>query len=87
MYPPKSLPEITINYDLAIELAPKADDLWFKAMALLNNTEVRQSANVPKNLIPIFGTQKISLKKENVDKNMNVLQWESLTKYFNLKLS
>lgn len=87
LYPPKSLPEITINYDLAIELAPKADDLWFKAMALLNNTEVRQSANVPKNLIPIFGTQKISLKKENVDKNMNVLQWESLTKYFNLKLS
>ena len=86
LYPPKSLAEIAINYDLALELAPKADDLWFKAMALLNNTEVRQSSNVPKNLIPIFGTQKVSLKKENVDKNMNVIQWQKLSQYFNLKL-
>lgn len=86
LYPPHSLSPITTNLELALELAPKADDLWFKAMSLLQGTRVIQEPNPPKNLIPVAGTQKISLKKENVDKNRNVLQWQKLTDYFNLNI-
>lgn len=87
LYPPKSLhPQIT-DYDLALKLAPKNDDLWFKAMALRNNTIVRLAENPSKDFIPIPGTQKISLKKVNVVQNFNVDQWNDLTEYFNLDLN
>lgn len=86
LYPPGALNSQITDYELALKLAPKNDDLWFKAMALLNNTTVRLSENPSKVFIPIPGTQKISLKKINVVKNFNVDQWNDLTEYFNLKL-
>lgn len=86
LYPPGSLNSQITDYDLALKLAPKNDDLWFKAMALLNNTTVRLSENPSTVFIPIPGTQKISLKKINVVKNFNVDQWNDLTTYFDLKL-
>lgn len=86
LYPPKSLSPIATDINLALELAPKADDLWFKAMALLQGTEVFQATDKPKGLIPIFGTQKVSLKKENIDKNKNLTQWKALADHFKLDL-
>jgi len=87
LYPPHSLhPQIT-DYELALKLAPKNDDLWFKAMALINNTIVRLAENPAKKFIPIPGTQKISLKKINVVQNFNVDQWNDLTEYFKLDLN
>ncbi|MCF6132565.1 glycosyltransferase family A protein [Flavobacterium wongokense] len=87
LYPPGALNSQITDYDLALKLAPKNDDLWFKAMALLNNTTVRLSENPSTVFIPIPGTQKISLKKINVVKNFNVDQWNDLTEFFNLKLN
>lgn len=87
LYPPGALNSQITDYEMALKLAPKNDDLWFKAMALLNNTTVRLSENPSKIFIPIPGTQKISLKKINVVKNFNVDQWNDLTEYFNLKLN
>jgi len=87
LYPAGALNSQITDYELALKLAPKNDDLWFKAMALLNNTTVRLSENPSKVFIPIPGTQKISLKKINVVKNFNVDQWNDLTEYFNLKLN
>lgn len=87
LYPPRALYYEIKDYELALKLAPKNDDLWFKAMALLNNTTVRLSENPSTVFIPIPGTQKISLKKINVVKNFNVDQWNDLTAYFNLKLN
>ena len=86
LYSPNSLDEITTDDKLFLKLAPKADDLWFKAMSLLKETEIIKCENSPKNLIPVFGTQEVSLKKENVDNNKNLTQWESLTKYFNFEI-
>jgi hypothetical protein len=86
LYPPNALSPLASDSQLFLKLAPKADDLWFKAMALLQGTTVIQTKNPPKRLIPIMGTQMISLKKENVDQNKNVSQWEALTEYFNLEL-
>ena len=86
LYPPKSLNPIVTDVELFLKLAPKADDLWFKAMSLIDGVQVFQSKNPPKRLIPLKGTQKISLKKENVDKDLNLKQWEQLTDYFNLEM-
>lgn len=84
LYPPNSLSEKIFNKDLFLKLTPTADDLWFKAMTLLNNTASRQSSNPPKEPIPIINTQKESLKKENVKNNKNDIQWQALSAHFQL---
>ncbi len=86
LYPTNALNSKVIDYELALKLAPKSDDLWFKAMALLNNTTVRKSDNPTTYFLPIQGTQKISLKKINIVKNFNVDQWNNLAEYFNLTI-
>ena len=85
LYPPNSLSTIIFDEKLFMKLTPKADDLWFKGMSLLNNTSVRKSSFKTAEPIPIIGSQKKSLKKENVHQNKNDLQWQSLVNYFNLK--
>lgn len=87
LYPPNAFPSIVLDSKLFLSLAPKADDLWFKAMAIIANTQIVKTKKTPKHPIPVIGTQLISLKKENVDQNRNVLQWEALTSYFNLDLN
>ena len=87
LYPPNALNKQVTDYELALRLTPNADDLWFKAMALLNDTNVRLADNPSKVFIPIPGTQKISLKKINVSQNKNVLQLQNLIDYFDLKIN
>lgn len=84
LYPPAALNERVQDRDIFLELAPKSDDLWFKAMALLNNTLTVQAEILPKEPIPIIGTQRISLKKMNVDQHLNDRQWRALSDYFKL---
>lgn len=86
LYPANSLPKETLNSELYMKLAPKADDLWFKAMALINNTGIRKVNKLPEYIIPIMATQKVSLKKVNIGKYKNNQQWEALEQHFNLKL-
>lgn len=85
LYPPNCMSEIVFNEELFLKLTPKADDLWFKGMSLLKGTLTRQSNKITKEPIPIIGSQKVSLKKENVDNNKNDLQWKKLSNHFNLK--
>ncbi|QLE00089.1 hypothetical protein HX109_00390 [Galbibacter sp. BG1] len=84
LYPPNSLDKRVFSEDLFLKLCPKADDLWFKAMAILQNTNARQTKNPPR-LIPIAGTQSVSLKNENIKKDYNKVQWQQLVNYFNLQ--
>ena len=83
LYPPKAFKDIVFNEDLFLSLCPRADDLWFKAMALLNNTSSQLSSQIPPKPIPIIGTQKVALKKENSHLNKNVTQWKALKDHFN----
>ena len=85
LYPPKALDNRYADKELFLKLAPKADDLWFKAMELLKGTPVRLSERTVPEPIPIAGSQKISLKKENIGGNKNKKQWEALEDYFSLK--
>ncbi len=84
LYPSKSLHPQTLDENQFLELAPKADDLWFKAMALLQGVESIQATHTPKEPIPIGGTQKVALKKENLGLDKNTQQWLALEKAFNL---
>lgn len=41
LYPPDSLDENVLNIELFTELCPKADDIWFWSMAILNGTKIK----------------------------------------------
>ena len=45
LYPPHSLYKDVKNIELFTKLAPHADDIWFWAMALLNNTQIKVIKN------------------------------------------
>lgn len=85
IYPPNVFSDIVFDSDLFLKLSPKADDLWFKCMSLINKTNSLEVEYRPKNPIPIIGSQKVSLKEENVKKNKNEIQWKALSDHFNLK--
>lgn len=85
LYPPGVFPETAWDEALFLKLAPKADDLWFKAIALKENILPKKADNSPEIAVPLMGTQKVSLKKENVDEDKNRMQWDALTEYFDLK--
>ena len=86
LYPSKSLASEVFNENSFLKLAPKADDLWFKAMSLLNKAESRQSALLTHEPIPIIGSQKVSLKKQNIGEDKNRTQWLALEKNYNLQI-
>jgi hypothetical protein len=84
LYPPNSLSDQVQDVDVFLELAPRADDLWFKAMALLKGTISIQATHLPREPIPIGGTQKVALKKENLGADKNTVQWNALEQRFGL---
>lgn len=85
-YPPSSLHEDVLNETLYMKLAPKADDLWFKAMALKKGTSVFKSSQPHPEPIPIMFTQKYSLKKENIGNDANREQWMNISDYYGMKM-
>ena len=85
-YPPYSLHDDVLNESLYMKLAPKADDLWFKAMALKKGTSVFKSAQPNPQPTPIIFTQKYSLKKENIGKDANREQWMNISDYYGMKV-
>ncbi len=76
LYPVNSFSDIVLNQELFLKLIPKADGLWFKAMASLNNTKSIPSskASLP---ISAIGTQCESLKKHNVNGDRNRVKWQA----------
>lgn len=87
LYPVDSLSKKVVDKELFLKLTPSADDLWFKAMSLLKNTDSKLSEHNPKKPIPILNSQKESLKRKNVDKDKNREQWLAVSKFFNINLN
>ncbi|MBU2984942.1 glycosyltransferase family 2 protein [Saccharophagus degradans] len=85
LYPPKALPVQVLDRAEYDRLAPRADDLWFKAMSLLNGTQVRRTENCRPKPVPVIASQGVSLKKHNVREDGNFIQWQALDNHFNLK--
>lgn len=78
LYPPGSLhPDVT-DAERYLELAPRADDLWFKAMSLRQGTTTRRSARPPAKPVPIIRSQAERLGDTNIKADGNRAQWQAL---------
>lgn len=85
LYPPGVLhPDVT-RADLYLALAPRADDLWFKAMSYLNGTITQRSQQPGQKPTPIAGSQKVSLKHTNVRENGNYEQWQAICDHYQIQ--
>ena len=72
MYLPKSLNKEVLNTNAFVELAPFADDIWFRAMSLLNNTpckKIAQDSHPFDKMIAISSAQNVTLWQINLSKN------------------
>lgn len=85
LYPPGCLPAETSDPARFLQLAPNADDLWFKAMALRQGTTVRTAFLRSATPWPIAGSQAIALKKGNVREDRNRAQWDVLSRAYGLQ--
>ncbi|MGJ8685394.1 MAG: glycosyl transferase [Nonlabens sp.] len=84
LYPAGSLNSQVQDVDLFMKLAPKADDLWFKMMAVLNDTVSLKNSQQIIEPVPIMGTQFVALKTVNKGQDLNRVQWNDLMNHFNL---
>ena len=84
LYPPHALFKAYADRDLFMRLTPKSDDHWFKAMSLLKGTMTLQAGQKSREPIPVIGSQKVALKKENLGLDKNTAQWQSLEDHYKL---
>lgn len=87
LYPPKCFNEEIFNEIQFMKLAPRADDVWFKAMALKNGVKCKKikiSKEFQKKFINLEDGQDIALSKINVGDNQNDIQIKAVFDYYNL---
>ncbi|MGL1044547.1 hypothetical protein ACSTD6_20285 [Vibrio vulnificus] len=81
-YPSKSLHTDVTHDDVFMELCPTADDVWFKFMALRNNTETKRISSIfpfELSFLSDDSVQDIALSNENnSDVNKNDIQIRNL---------
>lgn len=83
LYPAGSLHMHSTDRALAQRLCPTADDIWFKAMSLLEGSEVRRLASTTE-YPSIRPAQNYSLRRENVGLGANDVQFSAVMNYFGL---
>lgn len=86
LYPVCALDDRTTETELFMQLAPKADDLWFRTMAFLKGTTVMRSDVPCVDPVPIIGSQKQALLKTNVREDANRDQLNAICQYFGIRL-
>ena len=87
LYPPKCFYKDILREDLFMRLAPRADDIWFKAMTLMNNIpckKIKLSKDFKKKFIDLEDGQDIALGISNVIENQNDIQIKQTFDYYNL---
>jgi hypothetical protein len=84
LYPPGSLDDRVIDYELSVTLCSQADDIWLKAMSLLANTPCRQTRDFPEHYLQVPGSQVVSLWRSNVEDGGNDEQLFRTFTYFGL---
>lgn len=87
LYPPNALHEDVFKENLFKKLSPMADDLWFKAMELLNGTPVLQIARNKSwiyEMSRIESVQDTGLMNVNVTNNKNDSQLKAILDFYHL---
>ena len=67
LYPPNSLSQEVLNVEKFKSLIPTQDDIWFWAMAVLNQTKINIVDGFTSDLITVEDTQEFGLCKQNCD--------------------
>lgn len=84
LYPPHSLCEEVLNEEAFLRLCPTGDDIWFKAMSLLNNTQCYKVATHDPCYFSIPTMQDIGLYKKNVFGGENDIQIKNVFEAYHL---
>lgn len=85
LYPPNSLHQDFKNIQLFSKLCPKEDDIWFKAMSLLNGTKVvTTNLGINPEHHCILGSQDIALRHHNHGEGQNEKQMQLVFNHFKL---
>lgn len=84
LYPPNTLHPDVLDEATALKLCPKADDLWFKIMAVRNGTMCKAVQEIWTPFIQIPGSQNHSLWSTNKKPEGNDQQWKALLQYYGL---
>ncbi|QJR81975.1 glycosyltransferase family 2 protein [Alteromonas pelagimontana] len=88
LYPPGSLHPDTTNIALFRKLSPKADDIWFKFMALLQGTVSSKVNSRFREYMTTEGSQEeAKLGPQNVGGGGNDKQFQACFAHYNLPLS
>lgn len=88
LYPPHSLSLECVNYSVFMDIAPHADDVWFKAMSLKNNVKckkVNDSRAFYQRFLMLENNQDIALGLNNVINKENDTQLKKVFKKYNLE--
>ena len=83
LYPPHCFHKDICNADIFMKLAPQADDVWFKAMTLLNGVYCKKVSHGG-NSLKIIDNEDLSLQRYNVYENGNDLQIKSVFDNYNI---
>jgi hypothetical protein len=84
LYPSCSLNNEVFNKEIFLKLAPLGDDIWFKAMALLNNTKTIMVYDESIDFPLIKNSQDNALWHINVAENKNDEQLKNVFDHFEL---
>lgn len=84
LYPPGALHPEVFNDAVFRKICPLADDVWMKAMSLLNNIRCHKVAPVFAQFVPVRGTQHKTLASENMTRGRNDVQIRAVFDHYNL---
>jgi len=87
LYPPHCFNEEVFNENVFMDICKYADDVWFKAMSLLNNTlsqKIFTHNRIGNDYISIVNNQDTRLMYTNIDKSMNDVQLKTVFNKYNL---
>lgn len=87
LYPPTFFDNVSFDFTKIKELCPTADDLWLKALGIINGYKVVKVYPNSKEWFTIVSSQKQALMKTNVENNMNDISICNLQNYYKIKLN
>ncbi len=82
LYPPHCLAQDVLDEKKFMNLCPQADDIWFWAMAVKNNTPIKVVENNITKLNFIDGTQENALWHSNVTDGQNDIQMQNVLREY-----
>jgi glycosyltransferase involved in cell wall biosynthesis len=82
LYPPNIFYKDILKKEIFTKLSPKADDIWFWAMVVLNGVKINVVDNSDRNLSYVEDTQEVGLWHQNITNGDNDKQLGNLFRYY-----